>query len=40
MRALIADRFRRRERRTVFYLVQGMEAATLAVWREREAANA
>ena len=40
VRSLIADRFRRSERRTVFYLVQGMEEATLAVWRERAAANA
>ena len=32
---LIGQRFQRRERREVFWLVQGMEEATLGVWRER-----
>lgn len=38
--AVIGQRFRRRERRLVFWLVQGMEEATLAVWRERQAREA
>lgn len=37
VRDIIAERFRRRERRLVFWLVQGMEEVTLAVWRERQA---
>lgn len=35
--AVIGQRFRRRERRLVFWLVQAMEEATLVVWRERQA---
>lgn len=38
--AVIGQRFRPRERRLVFWLIQGMEEATLAVWREREAREA
>lgn len=38
--AVIGQRFRRRERKTVFYLLQAMEEATLAEWREREAGKA
>lgn len=37
VRPFIDERFRRRERRLVLWLIQGMEEVTLAVWRERQA---
>lgn len=36
---LIAQRFRRRERKTVFWLVQAMEEVTLAEWRDKDGIN-
>ncbi len=36
VRLIIAERFRRKDRKTVFWLVQGMEEATLDEWRLRD----
>lgn len=37
---VIERRFKRRERKTVFYLVQAMEEVTLHEWRLRDARRA
>ena len=36
---VIGQRFRRRERKTVFWLVQAMEEVTLAEWRDKDGIN-
>ncbi len=37
---VIEQRFKRRERKTVFWLVQAMEEVTLEEWRVRDAREA
>ena len=37
--AVIERRFRRKDRKTVFWLVQAMEEVTLAEWRDKDGIN-